>query len=270
MAQEMRTQIAALEVDLGNNPNMPGTNPQKWLSSLQFARSTIITVERTPQLRNQLGSDSWTRLIQALQKLAYQDPDTGGEADIALWCERQWATEVQRQPNSIIALQGKFYNSSLPPWHDFFQLTNQGLGHAWLLKSQKTLARIYREESSPSSSSSTTSVPHRRMRSPALGNRDASRINSQDYVEARDTLRPSLESFDRALAVANAHGGASGDLLTLSAEAFLSFGNVSHPQRNEAYYQKALRLLRAASEIDEYQIEVHLQNFLDENLRYIE
>ncbi|MCJ1316629.1 hypothetical protein MMC15_001950 [Xylographa vitiligo] len=230
MAQELRTQIAALEVDVRDNPNMPGSNPQKWLSCLQIARLVIITVERTPQLRDQFGSESWTRLIQVLQKLAYQDPDTGGETDIALWC----------------------------------------LGNAWLLKSQKTLARIYREENSPSSSSSTTSIPHNRIRSPVPDTRDASRTDSQDYVEARDTLRPSLESFDRALAVANAQGGASGDLLTLSAEAFISFGNVLHPHRNEAYYQKALRLLRAASEIDGYQIEAHLQNFLDENLRYIE
>ncbi|MCJ1296766.1 hypothetical protein MMC34_008333 [Xylographa carneopallida] len=250
MAQELRTQIAALEVDLKENLNIPGSNPQKWLSSLQFARSTIITIERTPQLRNQLGSEPWTILIRVLQKLAYQDPDTGGETDIALWCERQWATEVQRRPNSITALQG--------------------LGHAWLLKSQKTLARIYREESSPSSSSSTTSTPLLRIRSPVQGTREVSRVNSQDYVEARDTLRPSLEAFDRALAVANAQGGANGDLLTLSAEAFISFGNVSDPQRNEAYYQKALRLLRSASEINGYQVEAHLQNFLDENLRYIE
>ncbi|MCJ1283726.1 hypothetical protein MMC26_003057 [Xylographa opegraphella] len=250
MAQELRTQIVSLEVDLRENPNMPGSNPQKWFSSLQFARSTIIAVERTPQLRNQLGSVPWIKLIQVLQELAYQDPDSGGETDIALWCERQWATEVQRYPNSVSALQG--------------------LGHAWLLKSQKPLARIYREEGSPSSSSSTTSMPHHHIRSPGQATRDASRVDSQDYVEARDALRPALESFDRALAGANAQGGASGDLLTLAAEAFISFGNVSHPLRNEAYYQKALRLLRAASEIDGYQIEIHLQNFLDESLSYIE
>ncbi|MCJ1402472.1 hypothetical protein MMC11_005692 [Xylographa trunciseda] len=273
MAQVLRTQIAALEMDLKDNPNMPERNPQKWLSSLQFARSTISTLASRPQLPNQLGSGAWIRLIQALQKLAYQDPDAGGEIDIALWCERQWATEVQRQPNSISALQG--------------------LGHAWLLKSQKTLARIYREEGSPSSSSSSTSMPRNRirnhMRNHEQDTRDSTRINSPAYVEARDTLRPSLESFDRALGIANAQGGASGDLLTLvrrfvsvyikvvnvlmtsqSAEAFISFGNVSHPQRNEPYYQKALRLLRAASELEGYRIELHLQNFLDENVRYIE
>ncbi|MCJ1389272.1 hypothetical protein MMC18_002128 [Xylographa bjoerkii] len=250
MAQGLRTQIAALEMDLRENPNMSVSSPQKWLSCLQFARSTITTVDGMPQLRNQLGSGPWTRLIRALQTLAYQDPDTGGEVDIALWCERQWATEVQRQPNNIAALQG--------------------LGHAWLLKSQKILARIYREEGSPSSSSSTTSMPRNRMRNHEQNTRDSSRINSQDYVEARDTLLPSLEAFDRALDVANAQGGASGDLLTLSAESFINFGNVSHPQRNEPYYQKALRLLRVASEIEGYQIEVHLQQFLDENLRYIE
>ena len=48
-------------------------------------------------------------------------------------------------------------------------------------------------------------------------------------------------------------------MVVQSAEAFISFGNVSDPQRNEAYYQKALRLLRSASEINGYQVEAHLQ-----------
>lgn len=72
------------------------------------------------------------------------------------------------------------------------------------------------------------------------------------------------------------------------AEACISFGNVSHPQRNEAYYQRALRLLRRATAVEGYRVDVHLQqyvhslsysghiiehytlSFLDENIRYIE
>lgn len=107
MAQSLRNQISSLEADLTAYPKMPETNPQKWLSNLQFARSAITSVDHSPLLVNQLGTGPWLRLIYALQKLAYQNPDTGGEVDIALWCERQWATEVQRQPSNTAALQGQ-------------------------------------------------------------------------------------------------------------------------------------------------------------------
>jgi len=42
-----------------------------------------------------------------MQGLAYEDPDTGGEVDIALWCERQWATQLQNDADNATALQGK-------------------------------------------------------------------------------------------------------------------------------------------------------------------
>lgn len=44
-----------------------------------------------------------------------------------------------------------------------------------------------------------------------------------------------------------------------AAEAYISFGNVSHPRDNETYYQTALRLLRRASQIGEYELVAHLQ-----------
>ncbi|MCJ1479823.1 hypothetical protein MMC13_008509 [Lambiella insularis] len=276
MAQILRIQISSLEADLAANPKMPETNPQKWLSSLAFARSTITTVDRNPILKTQLGPVPWLRLVQALQGLAYQDPDAGGEADIALWCERQWATEVQRQPNNVAALQGESLSAEFsllrrpPP-------ARNCLGHAWLLKSQKPLARIHRDEGS-SSSTSSSSLSRNGVRSASQDARDTARINAQDYVEARDTLRPSLEALDRALEVADSQAGAGGELLTLvlgltsrqMAEACISFGNVSHPQRNEAYYQRALRLLQRAGAVEGYRLDVHLQQFLDDNIRYIE
>ena len=77
------------------------------MASLQTARSVIASVDRSPAIRSQLGSDRWLRLVNILQRLAYEDPDTGGEVDIALWCERQWATQLQNDADNESALQGK-------------------------------------------------------------------------------------------------------------------------------------------------------------------
>ncbi|KAL9112666.1 MAG: hypothetical protein Q9187_007733, partial [Circinaria calcarea] len=183
-------------------------------------------------------------VTSTLQQLAYQDVDSGGETDIALWCERQWATILQSHPDNVVALQG--------------------LGHAWLLRSQETLARIYREEGSPSSSGSSTANTRR-----AEARQDDIRIASPDYVQARNLLRPSLEFLDRAIEVTTSQGIVSGELLALAAEAYISFGNVSHPQENEQYYQQALRYLQRTSDIEGFELETYLQQFLNDNLRFL-
>ncbi|MCJ1411610.1 hypothetical protein MMC19_005701 [Ptychographa xylographoides] len=229
---------------------MQETDPAQWLSCLQIARSIMIAVDRKSSLRNQPDAGLSVEVIEVLQTAAYQDPDGGGEVDIALWCERQWATEMQRSPDSYTALQG--------------------LGNAWLLKSQKTLARIQREESSSSSDTNSSPESRIRIRRRDQDCQDLARISSPDYVEARGTLRPALDLFDRAIQVADVQESTSGGLLSLTAQAYISFANVSHPQTNEQYYQKALQVLRRAGQIQGYQIEPHLQQFLDDNLQFID
>lgn len=89
----------------------------------------------------------------------------------------------------------------------------KGLGHAWLMKSQKTLARIYTEQGSSSTDTSSSSLSRNGARTRATNSRDTARINSEDYVEARDLLRPALESLDRAVEVSDSQGTAGGELL---------------------------------------------------------
>ena len=40
-------------------------------------------------------------------------------------------------------------------------------------------------------------------------------MNSSDYIEARDLLRPALDSFDRAVSAADSQGTTTGELLQL-------------------------------------------------------
>jgi len=217
MDQILADQISSLEHG-STDGEATNSDPARPLVSLQAARSVIATVDRSPAIRNQIGSDRWLRLVNILQKLAYEDPDTGGEVDIALWCERQWATQLQNEPDNETALQGKPgpLSAACMVLHPLKRADCfEGLGHAWLMKSQKTLARIYYEQGSSSTDTSCSSLSRNGVRTRATNNRDTARVNSEDYVEARDLLRPALESLDRAIEVSDVRGTASGDLLTL-------------------------------------------------------
>lgn len=106
MDPNLATRILSLEHGRtdGEVSNM---DPAESLASLQTARLVIASVDRNPTIRTQLGSDRWLKLVNIMQGLAYEDPDTGGEVDIALWCERQWATQLQNDADNATALQGK-------------------------------------------------------------------------------------------------------------------------------------------------------------------
>ena len=150
-----------------------------------------------------------------------------------------------------------------------------------MLKSQQALARISTSDGSLSSQGSSSSLRHRgiRLHRPSQGSEeeDTARINSSPYIEARDLLRPSLDAFARAVGAADAQGSTTGELLQLvstilitpenrlaqtlvqAAEAYISFGNVSHPRNNETCYQRALGLLQRASRMIDHVMDPYLQ-----------
>jgi len=79
---------------------------------LLMARSLIASLDQYPSTPTQLGPARWLNLVDKLQMIAYYDPDRGGETDIALWCERQWATALQSESDNITALQGRSLSSN--------------------------------------------------------------------------------------------------------------------------------------------------------------
>ncbi len=101
-----------------------------------------------------------------------------------------------------------------------------GLGHAWLLRAQSTLATIHRLEGSSSSGSSSqrpassagrmsfTSSDDARENARAIIEADA-RASTSDYVEARGMLLPSTEYFQRAVTAAERRNVLTGELLSL-------------------------------------------------------
>ncbi|ERF72206.1 hypothetical protein EPUS_02093 [Endocarpon pusillum Z07020] len=203
---------------------------------ITLARSIIRHVDQTSILQRATYVQDQVLIISLLQDLAYHDPDSGGIFDIAQWCVRHWLRLLQEYPEDVGVLQG--------------------LGQSWLLRSQNSLARIQREEGSPSSGSyysQARSTYNGSWDEAAEIARATAEANSwrhtANYVEARGTLVPATEYLTRAVNVAERNGVLRGQLLALAAEAYMSIGNVSYAPGNEQYFRQALAYLRRASQI---------------------
>ena len=106
MDQQTSDEIATIEVAISEIQEILNSQSPDWRSYLPRARAIIDLLDNTPIILDLLGIDRRTSTLATVQQLSYQDADNGGERDIALWCERQWATTLQVAPNHAQALQG--------------------------------------------------------------------------------------------------------------------------------------------------------------------
>lgn len=99
-------QIVSWETEISNIRDVLSTRPFDWRSCIPAARGIIALVDGISLTTQPLDVQERILVTSTLQQLAYQDADNGGETDIALWCERQWATILQSHPDNVVALQG--------------------------------------------------------------------------------------------------------------------------------------------------------------------
>lgn len=204
MNEEQR--IAVCKTGLERIYAMLRNSPQDWRNYLTLGRSVIGHIDTTTLMQQGSRTTEQAWMIAGLQRLAFADAESGGVADIAAWCSRQWLVIFQRDNNNVAALRG--------------------IGQAWLSRAQPTLARIQRTDSSSSSSGSQRSCSQRspsartaesaaeRERQAATSAQEAERkAGTADYVEARGFLQPATEYLDRAVAAASSQRILSGDLL---------------------------------------------------------
>lgn len=175
--------------------------PQTWRNYLTLARSIMTHLDSTTFMQQPARTAEQTWIVTALQRLAYMDADNNVMTDIAAWCSRQWLAILQRESQNVEALRG--------------------IGQSWLGRAQPVLSRIQPSEGSSSSSggSSTRSGGSRstgeeEQRPGGRTRTEAERrVDTQEYVEARQYLQPATEYLERAVIAATRQGVASGDLL---------------------------------------------------------
>ncbi|RMZ77013.1 hypothetical protein DV738_g4555, partial [Chaetothyriales sp. CBS 135597] len=232
-----------------------GSQPASISARLSTARAIIAVLDSSNFMEWPDRYDDQVFVISELQNLAYHEADGGGDAEIAQWCIRQYLHLLaQSQEERVEVLTG--------------------LGHAWLLRAQGTLARIGRNDSSSSGASSTrpssstgpvsfTSSDDARETARATAEADAL-AGTPDYVEARGMLLPATEYFQRAIVAAERLNRLDGSLLSFAAEAHISLGSVSPSHHNEQYFNQAINYLQTASRIAGFQLSPFLQHYLDD------
>ncbi|KAJ9195732.1 hypothetical protein DTO166G4_178 [Paecilomyces variotii] len=242
----LRTEVENISRTLGAQHGVGSTRDELLHSARRIvAFIDSMHISQEPRIeRKQL------ELIEALQNLAYYDADSGGVKDLAEWCMQKWLTVLEEDPENWQALKD----------------SEAGLGHAWLFKSQVSLAKIHGKEES---AVSTMELPR-----PSSGEHhskmdDENVLHGADYVEARGTLQPSTEYFSRAVRAAEKKHELTGELLVLAAESFMSLGNVSYPDTSIQYFTQAVKYLRMAEAIPGYSLPAHLSQYLQEYGRLI-
>ncbi|KAI9803972.1 MAG: hypothetical protein M1833_000253 [Piccolia ochrophora] len=230
MSRQVESQIIACRSGVARIYSMLQTTPSRWQDYVPFARSLTTSLDAVDFVSIAGRAEEQVWFIDGIQRLAYSDADSGGVRDLADWCQRKWLGLLQFQPQLVEALKG--------------------LGQSWLLRAQNPLAQIHDEESISSSS-----------RSPSVSNNN-NRVQTANYVEAREFLLPSTEFFKRAVDAAEVQHRVNGALLALAAEAYLSLGNVSTPNEGIEYFGQAVRYLRRARQIPRYPLPPHLQQLV--------
>ena len=103
MSTDLLERVSALERMFAAGTLDDGTDAP---TVTQQARRLISELDENTTAQSLLGLARWISLVSLLQRIAYLDPDMGGEEQIASWCERQWATVLQDHPEHVAALQG--------------------------------------------------------------------------------------------------------------------------------------------------------------------
>lgn len=198
--------IAACRTSMSQIYHMLNNAPQTWRNYIDLARSVIVHLDATTYMQQPSNASEQAWMIAGLQQLASSDSDHNLVNDIAAWCSRQWLALLERDSQNVAALRG--------------------LGQSWLAHAQPVLSRIHHLEGSSSSSGDSSSRSAGSASAPA-GSQNITdeatvnatteeaerRINTQEYVEARQYLQPATEYLDRAVAAATAQEALSGDLL---------------------------------------------------------
>lgn len=179
MAMDPRSEslIAKAKLTLTDINHNLHSSPHSWPTFTATIRTITTHISSTPLLEIPSRNEESTWLLTQIQSFAFFDADNGPIPDLAAWCEHGWDS----------VLHYDHYNPS----------ALQGIGEAWLGKSQYYLARIHEEEVDLSDEELERAI----------------RRDSGVYAEARRCLAPAVEYLGRAVDAAGQKGRLTGGLL---------------------------------------------------------
>ncbi|KAF8424592.1 hypothetical protein EV426DRAFT_665271 [Tirmania nivea] len=196
-----------------------------WRDGISAVRTCISYVNASQIMFNDSRLEERLWILNEVQQFAYHDSDAGGVKDLATWCEIEYNRILSTYPSHVGALRA--------------------LGQAWLSKSQYWLAKVCHEDRSDDDDDVAEC-----------------RRYTANYVEARAALIPAVDFFAQAFDSASRQNCLTGELLAIRAEACMSLGNVSPTRDAQVHFKTAIRCLRSATRLPNYQLPSHLVQYV--------
>lgn len=98
--------IAVCTAGVGRIYAMLQDSSSEWRNYLNLARSVTRALDQTGFMLDPTRRDEQAWVVESIQELAYVDADSGGDYELAEWCQAQWLTLLQQDPNQLRALRG--------------------------------------------------------------------------------------------------------------------------------------------------------------------
>lgn len=106
MSEMKDSRIAACEAGIARIYNMLQGSPDEWEESVDLARSITSSLDLIDFMSDPEPKAIQVWTVDTIQKLAYQDADSGGIPDLAGWCQTQWLKLLAIYREDADVLQG--------------------------------------------------------------------------------------------------------------------------------------------------------------------
>ncbi|KAI5798877.1 hypothetical protein EDC01DRAFT_649601 [Geopyxis carbonaria] len=224
--------VAKAKSGLENVRRAINASPGHWISHLSAVRTCVSYVDQSGIMHYPHRIEERMWIIKEVQSFACTEPENNGIPELSAWCERELNQALHEDPNNFAALAV--------------------LGEIWLAKAQPALDRIHRQEAALH--------PHEDDE-----RAHDSRTRTSDYREAQQLLHRAVTYLAQAVSQSHTQGRLSGSLLAKSAEASMSYGNVSKTRDSRQPFIDAVNNLKAAKSMSNYRLPPHLSVWLREN-----
>ena len=106
MQRDLEQRMSVCRDGIARIERMLHESPGSWQEYLNYARSIIASLDQVNSLPSSTARSEQVWAVTTLQKLAFQDADSGGIPWLSDWCQRQWLGMIERDRSDVDSLRG--------------------------------------------------------------------------------------------------------------------------------------------------------------------
>ena len=106
MQRDLGQRMSVCRDGIARIERMLQESPGNWQEYLNYARSIIASLDQVNSIPPSIARSEQAWAVTTLQKLAFQDADTGGVPWLSDWCQRQWLRMIEWDQSDVDSLRG--------------------------------------------------------------------------------------------------------------------------------------------------------------------